>query len=87
MKIKSKTPQKTDLEARKCKSLLGYSNEFGSFFVYRETRLVCRKGKHSPKPIFLPQNCFTEAFKSAHNHHLSGNLGSEKTVLSLKRFF
>ena len=82
---KGKLPTK-DIESRQCKGLLGYSNQFEKLFVDKETQLVCRRSKHSPKQICLPRNCFIEAFNAAHDHRLSGHPGSEKTLLSLKRF-
>ena len=83
---KGKLPTK-DVESRQCNGLLGYANQFEKLFVDKETQLVCRKRKHSPKQIYLPGNCFIEAFNAAHDHRLSGHPGSEKTLLSLKRFF
>ena len=76
-----------DVESRQCKSLLGYANQFEKLFVDKETQLVSRRSKHSPKRICLPRNCFIEASNAAHDHRLSGHPGSEKTLLSLKRFF
>ena len=81
-----KLPTK-DVESRQCKGLLGYTNQFEKLFVDKETQLVCRKSKHSFKQICLPRNCFTEAFNVARDDRLSGHTGSEKTILSLKRFF
>ena len=75
------------MESRQCKGLLGYANHSEKLFVDKETQLVCRKSKHSTKQICLPRNCFIEAFNAAHDHRLSGNPGSGKTLLSLKRFF
>ena len=76
-----------DVESRQCEGLLGYANQFGKPFVDKKTQLVCRKSKHSPKQICLPRICLIEALNSAHDHRLSGHPGSEKILLSLKRFF
>ena len=84
--LKSKLPRK-DVESRQCEDLLGYANQIEKLFADKETQLVCRKSKHSPKQICLPQNCFIEAFNAALDHRLSGHPGSEKALLSLKRFF
>ena len=78
-------PQKR--ESRQCKGLLGYANHFENLFFDKETQLVCRRSKLSPKQICLPRNCFIEAFNAAHDHRLSGHPVSEKTLLSPKRFF
>ena len=83
---KSKLPTK-DVESRQCKGLHGYPNQFEKLFVDKETQIVCRKSKHSSKQICLPRNCLIETFNAAHGHRLSGHPGSEKTLLSLKRFF
>ena len=83
---KSKLSTK-DVKSRQRKSVLGYANQFETLFVDKETQLVCRKSKHSPKQICLARNGFMEAFKAAHDHCLSGHPGSEKLFLSLKRFF
>ena len=83
---KGKLPT-NDVESRQCKGLLGYANQFEKLFVDKATKLVCRKINHSAKQICLPPNCFIEAFNAAHDHRLSGHPGSEKTLLSLKRFF
>ena len=83
---KNKLPTK-DVESRQCKGLLGYANQFEKLFVDKETQIVCRRSKHSPEQICLPRNCSIEAFNAAHHHRLSGHPGSEKTLLSLKRFF
>ena len=85
-RLKGKLPTK-DVESRQCKGLLGCANQFEKLFVDKQTQLVCRRSKHSPKQICLPRNCFIEAFNAAHDHRLSGHPGSEKTLLSLKRFF
>ena len=45
-----------DVEPRQCKRLLGYANQFEKLFVDKETQLVCRRSKHSPKQICLPRN-------------------------------
>ena len=79
---KGKLPTK-DVESRQCKDLLGYANHFEKLFVDKETQLVVRRSKHSPKQICLPRNCFIEAFNAVHDHQLSGHPGSEKTLLSL----
>ena len=50
---KGKLPTK-DVESRQCKGLLGYANQFEKLFVDKETQLVCRRSKHSPKQICLP---------------------------------
>ena len=83
---RGKVPTK-DVESRQCKGLLGYANQFEKLFVDKETHLVCRKSKHSPEQICLPRSSFIEAFNAAHDHRLSGHPGSEKTLLSLERFF
>ena len=41
----------------------------------------------STKHNCLPRKCFIEVFNTALDHRLSGHPGSEKTLLSLKRFF
>ena len=76
-----------EVESQQCKSLLGYASQFEQLFVDKETQLVCRKSKRSPKQICLPQNCFIEASNAAHDHRLSGHPGSQKPLLSPKRFF
>ena len=76
---KGKLPTK-NVESRQCKGLLGYANQFEKLFVDKETQLVCRRNKHSPKQFCLPRNCFIEAFYAAHDHRLSGHPGSEKTL-------
>ena len=68
------------MEPRECKGLLGYANQFEKKFVDKEARLVCRKSKHSPKQNCLPRKCFIEEFNAAHDHRLSGHLGSEKKI-------
>ena len=70
-----------DMESRQCKGLLGYANQFEKLFFDNETQLVCRQCKHSPKQIYLPRNCFIEAFNAAHYHRLSGHPDSEKTLI------
>ena len=80
---KVKLPTK-DVQSQQCKSLLGYANRFEKLFLEKETQLVCQKSKHSFEQICSPQNCFIGAFNAAHDHRLSV---SEKTLLSLKRFF
>ena len=50
---KGKLPTK-GVVSRQCKCLLGYANQFEKLFVAKETQLVCRKSKHSPKQIGLP---------------------------------
>ena len=74
---RGKLPTK-DVESRQCKGLLGYANQFEKLFVDKETQLVCRKSKHSPKQICLPRSSFIEAFNVAHDHRLSGHPGSER---------
>ena len=83
---KGKLPTE-DVESRQCKGLLGYANQFEKLFVDKESQLVCRRSKHSTKQICLPRYFFIEAFNAAHDHRLSGHPGSEKTLLSLIRFF
>ena len=56
-------------------------------FLTKETLIVCPKSKHSPKQICLSQKCFIEAFNATHDHRLSVHRRSEKTLLSLKRYF
>ena len=83
---KGKLPTK-DVESRQCKGVLGYAKEIENLFVDKETQLVSCKSKHSLKQTCSPRNCFIEAFNAAHDHRLSGHPGSEKILLSLKRFF
>ena len=83
---KGKLPTK-DVESRQCKGLLGYANQFEQLFVDKETQLVCRKSKHSPKQICSPRNCFIEAYNAAHDHRLSGHPGSEKNSFISETFF
>ena len=83
---KGKLPTKY-VESRQFKGILGYANQFEKLFVDKETQLVCRKSKHSPKQTCFPRNCFIEAFNAAHDNRLTGNPGSKKTLLSLKLFF
>ena len=74
---KSKVPTK-DVESRQTKGLPGYASRFEKLSVDKETQLVCHKRKLSPEQICLPQKSFIEAFKTAHDHRLSGQPGSEK---------
>ena len=83
---KGKLPTK-DVESRQCKGLLGYAKQFQKLFVDKETQLVCRKRKHSPKKNCSPRKCFLEAFNAAHNHRLFGHLGSENSFISKTIFF
>ena len=66
------------MKSRQGRSLLGYASQFEKVFVDKETQLVCRKSKNSPKKICLPRNCFIERFNIAHDHRLSRHPGSEK---------
>ena len=50
---KGKLP-KRNAQSRKCKSVLGYANQYKKMFVDKETQLVYCKSKHSPKQICLP---------------------------------
>ena len=81
-----KLPTK-DVETRQCKGLLGYANQFEKLFYDKETQLVCRKSEHSSKQICLTRTSLIESFKVAHGYRFSGQVGSEKSLMSLKRFF
>ena len=76
-----------DEEARQCKGLLGYANQFEKLLLDQETQLICRESEHVSRQICLPQNCFLEAFNVAYDHGVSGHPESQKTLMFLKGFF